>query len=158
MNKAVKIFSESGYYKTTTAQIAKEASVTQPYIFHFFKNKEELFKAVLDGAAKRMEEAFLKVEGSASSIMHNMGRSFHSILTTHRDEILLVMQAHTIAEPGIREHTKKIYQSFHQSIANQFKQAGVENAESEAAKFIAAGQFIVVIEVLDIPEMYSFKR
>ncbi|MED4583529.1 TetR/AcrR family transcriptional regulator [Brevibacillus choshinensis] len=158
IDQAVKIFGELGFYKTTTAQVAKAAGVTQPYIFHFFKNKEELFIAVLDRAVMRMKEGFSRVEGSADSIIHNMGKTFQSIMATHRDEVLLVMQAHTIAETQIREHTKEVYRKIHRTIAERFQTAGVSNAEVEAARFIATGQFIVVIEVLDVPEMYCFKN
>nr|WP_281282493.1 TetR/AcrR family transcriptional regulator [Paenibacillus piri] len=158
VEEAVKIFGELGYYKTTTAQVAKAAGVTQPYIFHFFKNKEELFKAVLDRAAARIEEAFSHVEGSADRIVKNMGHSFQAIMAAHRDEVLMVMQAYTIAEPPIREHVKDIYRSIHRTIEARFREADVHHAEEEAAKFMATGQFLVVIEVLDMPEMYLFKR
>jgi AcrR family transcriptional regulator len=131
--------------------------VTQPYIFHFFKNKEELFNAVLDRAATRIEDAFAQVEGTANSIVKNMSQSFLSIMATHRDEVLMVMQAHAIAESQIREHLKKIYRNIHQTIVARFKMADIRNAEAEAARFMATGHFIVVIEVLDVPEMFNFK-
>ena len=113
---------------------------------------------MLDRAAQRMKEGFSQVEGSADSIIHNMGNTFQSIMATHRDEVLLVMQAHTIAETEIREHTKEIYRNIHRTIAERLQTAGVSNAKTEAGRFIATGQFIVVIEVLDVPEMYCFKN
>lgn len=36
IDKAVGLFAELGYYKTTTAMVAKAVGVTQPYVFHFF--------------------------------------------------------------------------------------------------------------------------
>lgn len=54
-----------GYYKATTALVAKKAGVTQPYVFHFFKNKEELFKAVIDRAFSRIIDTFSEVGAPA---------------------------------------------------------------------------------------------
>ncbi|MFC6604185.1 TetR/AcrR family transcriptional regulator [Ectobacillus funiculus] len=79
IDKAVGIFAELGYYKATTAQVAKAVGVTQPYVFHFFKNKEELFKAVIDRAITRIYETFTQVEAPSDRLMETMGtRSFKS--------------------------------------------------------------------------------
>ncbi|WP_370621864.1 TetR/AcrR family transcriptional regulator [Bacillus sp. JCM 19034] len=37
IEKAVAVFAENGYYKATTAMVAKEAGVTQPMCFIFSK-------------------------------------------------------------------------------------------------------------------------
>ncbi|MBD0384387.1 TetR/AcrR family transcriptional regulator [Paenibacillus sedimenti] len=54
---AIQLFAEKGYYKTTTAGIANAVGVTQPYVFHFFRNKEQLYLAVLEQAIRRVFQA-----------------------------------------------------------------------------------------------------
>ena len=44
MSVALKLFSEQGYYSTTTSQIANEAGVNEVTIFRHFKTKENLFQ------------------------------------------------------------------------------------------------------------------
>ena len=44
---ATKLFSEKGYLKTTTREIAKEAGVKQVMIHYYYNNKESLYEAVL---------------------------------------------------------------------------------------------------------------
>jgi AcrR family transcriptional regulator len=44
---ATKIFSEKGYLKTTTREIAKEAGVKQVMIHYYYNGKELLYEAVL---------------------------------------------------------------------------------------------------------------
>ncbi|SKC48157.1 TetR/AcrR family transcriptional regulator [Maledivibacter halophilus] len=44
MEVALKLFSEQGYYSTTTKQIAKEAKVNELTVFRHFKTKENLFQ------------------------------------------------------------------------------------------------------------------
>jgi AcrR family transcriptional regulator len=157
MDKAVGIFSEWGYYKATTALVARAAGVTQPYVFHFFKNKEELFNAVIDRAVNRIYETFSQVEAPANRLMETMGHSFFHIMQAHRDEIILVMQAHAISEPKIREHVREKFRIIHESIVAKFERVGIPDAEAAASQFIGTGLLITVSEVLDLPQLICFK-
>jgi AcrR family transcriptional regulator len=153
IEKAVAVFAEKGYYKATTAMIAKAAGVTQPYVFHFFKNKEELFKVVIDRAFGRIYGTFSEVQAPANILIETMGRAFEQIIQTHRDEVLMVMQAHAIAEDGIREHVKNLFLAIFESLTLKFGHAGIPNAKQTAAHFIGTGLLITVAEVLDIPQL-----
>ncbi|MDQ0899080.1 MULTISPECIES: TetR/AcrR family transcriptional regulator [unclassified Paenibacillus] len=157
MDKAVGIFAELGYYKATTALVAKAAGVTQPYVFHFFKNKEELFNAVIDRAVSRIYETFSQVEAPADQLMHTIGHAFMQIMYAHRDEIIMVMQSHAISEPVIREHVREKFKIILTSIVAKFENAGIPNAEAAASQFFGMGFLITVSEVLDLPEMLCFK-
>lgn len=44
LDSACNLFLKQGYYKTTIKQIVKESGVQTGSIYHFFKNKEEIFK------------------------------------------------------------------------------------------------------------------
>jgi len=46
VNAAIKIFSQCGYEKTSTNQIAAEAGVSKGLVFHYFSTKKELFLSV----------------------------------------------------------------------------------------------------------------
>lgn len=153
IDQAVAIFAEGGYYKATTAMVAKAAGVTQPYVFHFFKNKEELFIAVLDRAFGRIYDTFSEVNSPADQLIEMMGRAFEQIIRTHRDEVLMVMQAHAISETGIRDHVRTLFHNIFESLATKFETAGIPNAKSTAAHFIGTGLLITVAEVLSLPEL-----
>jgi AcrR family transcriptional regulator len=43
INGALKIFSKSSYYNTSTIEIAREAGISKGLLFHYFKNKKELY-------------------------------------------------------------------------------------------------------------------
>lgn len=153
IEKAVGVFAERGYYKATTAMVAKEAGVTQPYVFHFFTNKEELFKAVIDRAFSRIYDTFSEVNAPAEQLIEAMGHAFEQIMETHRDEILMVMQAHAIPDEGIREHVRKLFTTIFESLTIKFENAGIPNAKSTAANFIGTGLLITLAEVLDLPQL-----
>ncbi|MFD2656217.1 TetR/AcrR family transcriptional regulator [Gracilibacillus thailandensis] len=154
IDNAVAVFAEKGYYKATTAMVAKAAGVTQPYVFHFFKNKEELFKAVIDRAFTRIYDTFSEVQAPNDKLIETMGYAFEQIIQTHRDEVLMVMQAHAIAETGIREHVKQLFLTIFESLTLKFENAGIPNAKQTASQFIGTGLLITVAEVLDLPQLF----
>jgi AcrR family transcriptional regulator len=153
IENAVGVFAERGYYKATTAMVAKAAGVTQPYVFHFFENKEELFKAVIDHAFGRIYDTFAEVHAPADQLIETMGHAFEQIIQTHRDEVLMVMQAHAISDSGIREHVSKLFQTMFESLTKKFETVGIPNAKETAAHFIGTGLLITLAEVLNLPQL-----
>ena len=153
IENAVVVFAERGYYKATTAMVAKAAGVTQPYVFHFFENKEELFKAVIDRAFSRIYDTFSKVEAPVHQLIETMGHAFSQIIKTHRDEVLMVMQAFAVSEAGIREHVRKLYLTIFEALTLKMERAGIDNAKGTAAHFIGTGLLITVAEVLNLPQL-----
>ncbi len=153
IESAMSIFAERGYYKATTAMVAKEAGVTQPYIFHFFENKEELFKAVIDRAFSRIYDTFSEVEAPADQLIETLGKEFDLIIQTNRDEVLMVMQAYTVSEVGIREHVRKLYHTIFESLTLKMERSGLPQAKEAAARFIGTGLLITLAEVLNLPEL-----
>lgn len=153
IENAVGVFADRGYYKATTAMVAKAAGVTQPYVFHFFENKEELFKAVMDRAFGRIYDTFAQVDAPADQLIETMGHEFEQIIQTHRDEVLMVMQAHAISDPGIREHVSSMFLKIFESLTLKFDKAGIPNAKETAAHFIGTGLLITLAEVLNLPQL-----
>ncbi|MHC1685539.1 MAG: TetR/AcrR family transcriptional regulator [Clostridiaceae bacterium] len=48
IDAAMKLFSEKGYYKTNSKEIAKEAKVSIGCFYNYFEDKKEVFSDVLD--------------------------------------------------------------------------------------------------------------
>ncbi|WP_435168589.1 TetR/AcrR family transcriptional regulator [Paenibacillus glycanilyticus] len=151
LDAAASLFANNGYYKTTTAMVAAEVGVTQPYVFHFFKTKEILYLAVLERAQKRLIHAFSQVESPAEMLHHHMGEAFNELMVTHRDETLLCMQSYTTPEPNVRAIVKQRFAEVHQLIKERFERAGIPNPSQQASTFIACGMVITMSEVLELP-------
>ncbi|MFC5405092.1 TetR/AcrR family transcriptional regulator [Cohnella soli] len=153
LNSAASLFASQGYYKTTTAHVAEAVGVTQPYVFHFFKTKEQLYLAVLDRAFHRTREAFSTVEAPADQLAHRMGEAFNALLATHRNEILLMMQAYSTPEPAVREFARTCFSDIYDRVKERFEKAGVPQAGREASSFISCGLIISLSEVLEMPKL-----
>ncbi|GLX67312.1 TetR/AcrR family transcriptional regulator [Paenibacillus glycanilyticus] len=151
LDAAASLFAINGYYKTTTAMVAAEVGVTQPYVFHFFKSKEVLYLAVLERAQKRLLHAFSQVDASPEMLHHQMGEAFNELMANHRDETLLCMQSYTTPEPNVREVVKQRFAEVHQLIAERFEKAGMPNSSQQASTFIACGMVITMSEILNLP-------
>ncbi|WP_018754187.1 TetR/AcrR family transcriptional regulator [Paenibacillus terrigena] len=59
MNAAMKEFAQKGYEKASTNEIVKDAEISKGILFHYFKNKKEMFLFLFDRAVELMMEEFL---------------------------------------------------------------------------------------------------
>lgn len=153
MDAAASLFAVNGFYKTTTAMVAAEVGVTQPYVFHFFKTKENLYLAVLERAQRRLIEAFVSVQAPAEALAHSMGDAFNGLMRTHRDETLICMQAHAVPEPNIRTEVRRMFLEVHEVVARCFAQGGLPDPQRQASWFISCGLIISLSEILEAPEL-----
>ncbi|MEC2343861.1 TetR/AcrR family transcriptional regulator [Paenibacillus barengoltzii] len=153
LEAAAVLFAERGYYKTTTADVARVVGVTQPYVFHFFKSKEELYLAVLEQASKQIYYAFESVEARPEELKESLGLAFAKLLETHRNEILLVMMSYTIPEPAVREFTRQCFDVVYDRLKARFEQAGFPNPGNEASAFIGTGLVISLSESVGLSKL-----
>ncbi|BBH22924.1 hypothetical protein Back11_42690 [Paenibacillus baekrokdamisoli] len=157
LDAAASLFAESGYYKTTTAEVARIVGVTQPYVFHFFKSKESLYLSVLERASNRIHNAFGTVQAPPEQLMETIGRAFAELLIEHRNEMLLVMMAYATPEPAVREYTRNEFDKVYERVKSRFEQAGLPNAGDLASTFIGHGLAIAMSEVLSLPKLCPWR-
>ena len=153
LQAAAALFAEFGYYKTTTAHVARAVGVTQPYIFHFFRSKEELYLAVLKQAGERILQAFEVAEAPPQRLPEAMGQAFTDLLADYRNEILLVMTAFTIPEEAIRDYVRREFELIFDRVKDRFERAGLPNAAAMASTFIGQGLILSMSEALQMPKL-----
>lgn len=57
INSASVVFGRYGYKKTTTDEIGMAAGKSKTAIYYYFKNKEDIFKAVIEREADELEKS-----------------------------------------------------------------------------------------------------
>jgi AcrR family transcriptional regulator len=71
--KAAHLFKKKGYERTTVRDLATEVGIQSGSIFHHFKTKEEILKAVMEEAIRyntaRMERALAKTESVREKLL-----------------------------------------------------------------------------------------
>ncbi len=76
---ARRCFIRSGFHQTTTDEICREAAITPGGLYHYFANKEELIKAVIQNAAAsalQMVHEAAATEPDPRSALRRMGAFF----------------------------------------------------------------------------------
>src|SRR3954451_9273035 len=80
---AVPHFGEGGYRGTSTEAIARDAGISQPYLFRLFRTKKELLLACHGRACEKILEVFRRAAADADpgQKMEPMGHAYlHELL------------------------------------------------------------------------------
>jgi len=57
VREAMRLFCEKGYEATSVREIVEAVGVTKPVLYYYFKNKEELFRHIIESSMGPFEEA-----------------------------------------------------------------------------------------------------
>jgi AcrR family transcriptional regulator len=145
---ALRHFAEGGYHGTSTEVIAREAGISQPYLFRLFRTKRELFLACNDRACEKVLDAFRRAAAEApeDERLHAMGHAYVTELLPDRHAILMMMQGYAaVLDPEIQEHVRERYGAIVSEVA-ALADAGPEDVWS----FFATGMLLNLVAALDL--------
>jgi AcrR family transcriptional regulator len=106
---AISHFAQNGYNGTSTDQVAREAGISQPYLFRLFGTKRELFLACNAAMHDRIAESFTEAARDLpqEERMKAMGDSYTALLAD-RNALLFQMQSYAAcADPEIQKHVRE---------------------------------------------------
>ncbi len=109
---AIVHFATTGYNGTSTEAIARDAGISQPYLFRLFRTKRELFLACYDRLCERLAEIFREAAETAppDGRVKALGRAYIEKLLPDRTMLLLQMQAYAAcSDPEIQAHVRRRY-------------------------------------------------
>jgi AcrR family transcriptional regulator len=147
---AFRHFGEGGYHGTSTEAIAREAGISQPYLFRLFKTKRGLFLACVDRCFAIVTEIFQTTAAAApeGEKLAAMGHAYEHQLLPDRTGVLFQIQAYATSDPEIRAHVRANYKTLIRNVASF---GGVE--QDETWDFFANGMLLNVMAMLDIDWM-----
>ncbi|HWG27211.1 TetR/AcrR family transcriptional regulator [Actinospica sp.] len=115
LRTAIGTFAARGYFGTTTTEVAKEAGISQAYVYRLFPNKESLFVAVVERCFVQvrgcLEQAVADADGgSADVVLAAMGDAYAKLITD-RDLVLIQLhaQAAAVSESAVRDAVRRGY-------------------------------------------------
>ncbi len=151
LDTACGIFACGSYRGTTTAEIAREAGVTEPILYRHFDSKRALYLACLDQAWGRVQalwEDAIAGEPHPSRWLHAMGFAYLSAKDKGIRLVDLWIQALTeaSADPEIRRALRRQIRAVHDFVRDvivRAQEAGAmvadRDAEAEAWIFLSIG-------------------
>jgi AcrR family transcriptional regulator len=145
---ALRHFAGGGYHGTSTEAIARDAGISQPYLFRLFGTKRELFLACWARAGQRIRRTFVEAARGTppEERMKAMGDAYIRLLAD-REMLLFQMQAYAAcSDPEIRAPVRRGYGEVIREVA-RITGAGPE----ELWHFFAEGMLLNVIASLDLP-------
>jgi AcrR family transcriptional regulator len=107
LEAAIVEFARRGYHATTTADIARAAGVSQPYIYALFQDKRTLFLACHERTTERIAttlERARREAGPDDDLEVRLGQAYNEMVEARPEQILFQMQARAAAsaDPEIR--------------------------------------------------------
>jgi AcrR family transcriptional regulator len=148
---AFRHFAEGGYHGTSTEAIAREAGISQPYLFRLFKTKSELFLACVERCFEGVREVFGEaVEGETpEERLMSMGKAYTERLLPDRYALRFQMQAYAVAsDPQFQDAVRSGYGDLVRHVA---RLSGVSLAETW--DFFAYGMLLNLVSALDLRQI-----
>jgi AcrR family transcriptional regulator len=144
---AIEHFALKGYNGTSTDVVAREAGISQPYLFRLFHTKRELFLACHEVMHARIAESFADAARGLppEERVPAMGRAYSDLLAD-RTSLLFQMQSYAAsADPEIQARVRERY-------ADLVRQVGeATGAEPDGLwSFFANGMLLNVIAALNL--------
>lgn len=115
LRTAIGTFAARGYFGTTTTEVAKEAGISQSYVYRLFPNKESLFVAVVERCFVQvracLERAVAEAQGSSAQVVLDAMGDAYATLITDNDLVLIQLhaQAAAVSEPAVRQAVRQGY-------------------------------------------------
>ena len=136
MRSAARVFARRGLQQASIEEVAEDAGFTKGAFYANFKNKEELFLAMLDERfATRIEEieAVIAGEGSAVEKARRYGDSFAETFRADREweRLFFEFSAYAARDEDFREELVTRYRAMRDRIAAAL-QTHAEEAEKES--------------------------
>lgn len=163
---AVEVFSEKGFHSATTAEIAERAGVSKGLVFNYFRNKDELLRAVLED---RMTTVFGEL---AELPPPESGRAMLTAVVEHWPEyslrhaemhrLYLSLLLQPGASPAITQASlalKPEIERYYAAFETAFRVAGSADPRADAMLFNAAltGILLTLVvqpEAASLPHQY----
>jgi AcrR family transcriptional regulator len=125
LEAAIQVFAGRGYRAASTMEIAKQAGISQAYVFRLFPTKTELFVAAYGVASERMASAFREAAAEArrkgDDPLEMMGRAYGELLERDRDVLLMQLHAQVAAggEPLIRAAARRCFETLYELVGRE---------------------------------------
>ena len=149
LEAAAREFSRKGLHGASTDAIAKDAGISQPYLFRLFGTKKELYHVT---ATRKMEEVYQLFERasrgkSGEEALHAIGDAYTELIED-RERLQLMLQCFAgCDDPEVREGVRQVWRD----LVELVERASGESPEVISA-FFAKGMLLNVLNAMQLSE------
>lgn len=152
LDAAMRVFGDYGYFGTTTAQVARAAGVSQPYVVRMFGTKQQLFLDVLQRALDILLATFRAAIATESDdpLSHRIGVAYVE-LSAQRGLLLSLMHGFVLGrDPVIGAAARAGFICVYRLLRDE---AGF--GVDETQRFLAGGMLINTLVGLRMTDDYE---
>lgn len=148
LDVALTAFAARGLAGTSTEDVAREAGISQPYLFRLFPTKKALFLALVERCFQRIRDAFTTAAGdqTGEAALAAMADAYTELL---EDRTLLLLQMQAYAACSDQEIQTAARAGFRDLWLLVERLTGLPF--DEVVRFFAMGMLINVAAALDLP-------
>lgn len=145
LDASVRAFAARGYFGTSTAQIAIEMGVSQPYVIRTFGSKRELFLRTHAHAAAAILDAFRSTGDRFDP--ERLGAAYRGLVLSSPAAVLVWAHAFSAAaaEPEIGVESRRMFNEVYRAL----RELGATDVEMWA--FMGRGMLINTLLLMDAP-------
>ena len=150
LDAALRAFAAGGYEGTSTEDIAREAGISQPYLFRLFGTKKALFQATVARCFRRTLDAFqAAAEGlRGEEALKAIGGRYREQLLADRTYLRAQMQAYAACDDP--EICAVVREGFGDLVAYVERVSGLP--PEHVSQFFATGMLLNVLASMDLAE------
>lgn len=114
LQAASDLFMNLGFQATSTRMIAQQAGITQPNLYHYFANKEEIYLAVLEELGQEVSATLMELTTKND---WNLTKKLQEIVNVlqNKHPVNFFMMRHDISSQIAPESFSKLFQVFEQA-------------------------------------------
>ncbi|WP_458353096.1 TetR/AcrR family transcriptional regulator [Peribacillus frigoritolerans] len=177
LEAATKSFSLFGYKATTMDQVAKIANVGKGTIYTFYKNKEELFKEIVQRMIEEMKYEAEQSLDDQLSFFENLHRAVYRILEfrqEHQLSLKLLQEEREIGTPAVQEMVNEMEEAIVSYIKEKLiiaiDKGYIQPCDPEITAFLMLKMYLALIfdwernhaplekaEIAELFKIYLFK-
>jgi TetR/AcrR family transcriptional regulator, cholesterol catabolism regulator len=128
---AVELFYHQGYGRTTLDQVADSLNMTKPFIYQYFKSKNEILADICSRAIKIAHESLdraIAQEGTPTARLYTITRNFMQAVLEHQAHAAIYSREEKELSPEDRETINALRRKFDHRMVDILK-AGVASGE-----------------------------
>ena len=147
LDAAMAAFAERGFAGTSTEDIAREAGISQPYLFRLFGTKKELFKATVARCFRETLEIFQRAaEGKrGEEALHAMAEAYTQLLSD-RTKLRAQMQSYAACDDA--EICDVVRNGYGDLVAYVERVSGLPS--EDVTRFFACGMLLNVFASMNL--------
>jgi AcrR family transcriptional regulator len=157
VSAAVRLFTEKGFHKTTTREIAKAAGLSNGALYEYVESKEDVLYLVCQHIhremAKQLSTSLSQHKTGATRLQHAI-HSFFQVIHHMQDEILLIYQESKSLPPSfLREVLRE-----ENHIAEVFETLLKDGVADHSLTIRAEDVRLLAHDIVVLGQMWAFRR